>query len=310
MPITYYDTVNLFSCRQKYGHSKTIIPKWRFEKQKFLTQLCNTGIRALFSKDSYSDAINYEFDSYENNFINDIDKLNEALNIKNKAIAIIDDYNQEDNLFINNSSFGFKVGSDYTYKYKGYDFTGYDFTVRPHVMYKDLADNNIVIENSFSNIFIPYDDLMFSLKDLYTAYILHKNNINISCIVHNQIKSRPCEPVPVLKSGALSKALSVKTTMERYIKQLQDKNLNIEDYTDVIARLATHPFCDKKIIPIDIHNAINIVEGYLDGFIYYSNGPTFMEPGVRKCSFCDYKLNCYPDLQQATNNINDTEWDD
>jgi len=72
-------------------------------------------------------------------------------------------------------------------------------------------------------------------------WALEQLGYNVHGFIYNIVlKDVPVEP-KVLKSGALSKDKSQKTTFELYMKAIEDNNLKVSDYEDFLQQLKDYP---------------------------------------------------------------------
>ena len=78
-------------------------------------------------------------------------------------------------------------------------------------------------------------------------------NIPAAYVLYDGISRKlPKEPA-TLKNGSLSKAWSDSLSYESYLKAIDNNNLNVEDYSDILQRLQNRdddPFYARYIIPI------------------------------------------------------------
>lgn len=155
------------------------------------------------------------------------------------------------------------------------------------------TDRYVIADYKFSSGIKGYDELLLD-EQMYIYAFLYatEKNIpldNISTCYINIPKVELDEP-RILKNGELSKDKSQNTTYEKYLNKIQELNLDISKYEDVLDALKDKPYIVFTINRLNIdrlasvfRNIENVIRDMQKGYVLEKN--SYM---CTKCDFYEY----------------------
>ena len=163
------------------------------------------------------------------------------------------------------------------------------------VVWKNKITGKILITDyKFSNkdkgqTDIYLDEQMY----IYAVVYATLNNLTLDDIEIGYINIPKCEfqKPRVLRNGQLSKDKAQNTTYMLYLEAIDENNLNLADYKDVLKELTNKRMCTIAISPINNEMAVRIMTN-IDNVIKDMNKGYVLEKCTFQCKYCDFIQYC------------------
>lgn len=185
--------------------------------------------------------------------------------------------------------------ADYVVLHKEYRIETEDIKGVIDVVLQHKETGKILIADyKFSNSEKGYEDILLDEQMvIYAVVYASKNNLSLSDIevgYVNITKKEPDKP-RVLRNGTISKDKAQNTTYELYLKTINELNLNVGDYVDILEDMKTKKLTSFCKSSINEEMAIRIMKN-IDNTIKDMEKGYVLEKCTHMCKRCEYLEYC------------------
>lgn len=152
----------------------------------------------------------------------------------------------------------------------------------------------LIVDYKFSNNEKGYEDMLLDEQMIiYAVVYALNNNLLLSDIdigYFNITKKEPQKP-RVLKNGTLSKDKAQFTTKQLYLNSINELNLKVEDYSDILEELDNRTLTTFNMSNINNEMAVRIMQN-IDNVIKDMEKGYVLEKCSYMCKKCEYLEYC------------------
>ena len=185
--------------------------------------------------------------------------------------------------------------ADYVVLHKEYRIETEDIKGVIDVVLQHKETGKILIADyKFSNSEKGYEDILLDEQMvIYAVVYASKNNLSLSDIEVGYInitKKEPDKP-RVLRNGTISKDRAQNTTYDLYVKTINELNLNVDDYADILEEMKNKKLTSFCKSSINEEMAIRIMKN-IDNTIKDMEKGYVLEKCTYMCKRCEYLEYC------------------
>ena len=163
---------------------------------------------------------------------------------------------------------------------------------------RDKFGREFVMDHKTHKV-IPDENHRFAdLQTVLYYWAKKQNGDKVDGIIWDYIRTKPPTVPELLKSGGLSKRANIDSDYDTYLGEIEKRNLDPRDYSDILEKLKKNTFFKRIVLPGPSPELVdNVVEEFFTTAREIESSTSKSRNMTRNCSSCSYFQLCQAEVR-------------